>query len=461
MSIKITEVPNLCLGNCPKYLNSKIIHPALPKPRLISNSLPLPQEALDLVAKADLFFISSSNRLLDMDTNHRGGPPGFVRFLTNSTDGATVFVYPEYSGNRLYQTLGNLHINPRAGICFPDFDTGNVLYVTGTTEILVGEGAEKVLPRSNLAVKVTVTATRFVEKGLGFRGELGQRSPYNPPVRYLSTEKAPVSGPDGKSNTTATLIKREVITPTISRYRFRISDFSLEWKAGQHVALSFAKELEMGYSHMRDDDPKSLNDDYLRTFTVSSPPISTSAAGLSKGEFEITARKVGVVTYFLSQQRVELALEVPLKGFGGDFAIEQKWEEHVAFVAGGVGITPLLAQLPMLDLACFHLLWTIRVDDLNLISDLFTTHPNLPNSTRLFVTGADGTLTNAQKDLLEKVSSICPKVQNRRVLEKDVSDSAIESEDIRKWYICTSPPLRENLLAWLKDKEVFYEDFGY
>ncbi|KAI9763625.1 MAG: hypothetical protein M1839_006373, partial [Geoglossum umbratile] len=443
-----------------------IIYPALPDPKLVSDSLPLPQKALDLVAKSDMFFISSSNHLSDMDTNHRGGPPGFVRFLANSADSGTVFVYPEYSGNRLYQTLGNLQTTPRAGICFPDNDTGDVLYVTGTTEILAGAEAENLLPRSNLVVKVTVTAARFVEKGLAFRGELGERSPYNPPVRYLPTEKAPVSGPDNKSNIAATLVKREVLTPTISRYRFRVADSAkegLKWRAGQHVALSFAKELDLGYSHMREDDPKSLNDDYLRTFTMSSPPVGTSSenGGPAQGEFEIVVRKVGVVTYFLSRQRVELGLEVPLKGFGGDFAVEQKEGEYIAFVAGGVGITPLLAQLPTLDLSSLHLLWTTRVDDLNLVNDLFTKYPKLPASTSLFVTGAAGDLTKMQKDLLMKVSELCPRVESRRMLEKDVSGSAVEEKDIRKWYICASPPLRKDLLAWLNGKEVSYEDFGY
>ena len=66
----------------------------LPNPKLVATNLPLPQAALDLIAKADLFFISSSNHEADMDTNHRGGPPGFVRILSNDDNGLTI-VYPE------------------------------------------------------------------------------------------------------------------------------------------------------------------------------------------------------------------------------------------------------------------------------------------------------------------------------------------------------------------------------
>jgi len=159
-----------------------------------------------------------------MDTNVRGGSPGFVRVSSNQPSGA-VFAYPEYSGNRLYQTLGNLQTTPSAGFVFPDFETGDALFVTGTAEILVGKDASSVLPRSNIVVRVTVTAARFVEKALSFRGFPGKPSPYNPSVRYLMSERvsATASG-DCESTVTATLIKKELITPTIGRFRFRISD---------------------------------------------------------------------------------------------------------------------------------------------------------------------------------------------------------------------------------------------
>lgn len=166
------------LGNCPKYLNSKHIEPAASNPVLVSDSPQLPQKALDLLAKADLFFVSSAQHTTDMDTNHRGGPPGFLRVESNEESGV-VLCWPEYSGNRLYQTLGNFLVNPLAGLSVPDFETGDMLYMTGKTEVLVGKDAASVLPRSNLCVKLTVTAARFVTQALPFRGKPGERSPYS------------------------------------------------------------------------------------------------------------------------------------------------------------------------------------------------------------------------------------------------------------------------------------------
>ncbi|KAF2223817.1 hypothetical protein BDZ85DRAFT_262220 [Elsinoe ampelina] len=314
------------LGNCPKYLNKKAISPAHPKPRLASDLAVLGSKAVDLVHRSDLFFLSTTHSEHDMDTNHRGGPSGFVRVLSHGDK--TVLVYPEYSGNRLYQSLGNMITNPKAGFCFPDFESGDCLYLTGTTEILVGKDAANLIPKSNLAVKITVDSARLVESILPLRGSSGEQSPYNPTVRYLANEKeAPRQ--DAALDNRARLLKQTVLSPTVSRFQFSLSN-AATYHAGQYVTLDFSEHLDVGYSHMRDDDPRSLNDDFIRTFTVSSPPGSPPhpSRTLADDEFEITIRKVGVVTDFLfkhgkDDRRYGSDLEVGVKGFGGNFTVAQ------------------------------------------------------------------------------------------------------------------------------------------
>ncbi|KAH7346628.1 oxidoreductase-like protein [Rhexocercosporidium sp. MPI-PUGE-AT-0058] len=436
------------LGNCPKYLNKKQIVPHIPQPKLVSSDLKLPQGAIDLLAKADLFFISSSNHESDMDCNNRGGPPGFVRILSNTESDVTL-VYPEYSGNRLYQTLGNLRTTPRAGLILPDFETGNALYVTGTTEILVGKDAAEVISHTNLAVKIKVEATRFVSDGLAFRGQNGESSPYNPPVRYLSTE-TPHSIGGTEKQTHAKLIDKKIITPTIARFRFHITDQVKEskWKPGQYVALSFADELDIGYSHMRDDDPKSLNDDFLRTFTVSSRQDALDG----NDQFEITIRRVGVVTEHLFQYNVRAELELPVQGFGGEFIVEQVEGENVAFVAGGVGITPLLAQAQDLDMERLHLFWTNRADDIPLVTDTFDRIPGMAKATTVFITGK----INAESEDWKKLIVSGAKLEKRRMTVEDAG-----SYSASKWYMCTGTAFRATLLKWLEGKTVHFEDFNY
>jgi len=327
------------LGNCPKYLNKRHIKPAISKPELLSTSTHLSLHALQLISKADLFFISSANNNSDMDTNHRGGPTGFLRVAShddeNNSESATVLCWPEYSGNRLYQTLGNLAIYPKAGLCIPDFDTGDCLYLSGTTEILVGSAAEEFLPHSNLCVKFSVVSLRLVEHALPFRGVLGEKSIYHPRVRRLAKERfaaaasATTTGElqQQQQEQQATLLHQTKLTPTISRFRFRLHQPNTStsptaastYQPGQYITLDFSSHLNIGYSHMRDDDPRSLNDDFVRTFTVSGfyqqhqhqhqqqdqqqqqEQQKEEALGKCGDEFEITIRKVGggVVTNFL------------------------------------------------------------------------------------------------------------------------------------------------------------------
>ena len=450
MGVKIEQ----SLGNCPKYLNKKAILPAPTKPNLLSDSPQLPPEALKLLNKADLFFISSTDDGKDMDTNHRGGPAGFMRVISNRMDGAEL-IYPEYSGNRLYQTLGNLRVTPLAGIVVPDFDTGDVLYATGKTEILMGKDAAAILPHSNLAVKLKITAARFVKEGLPFRGIPDEMSPYNPNPWLLSSEGAAQANlPQDSASNMAKLISKEHITPTISRYRFSVTNPAV-YTPGQWVALDFADELDMGYSHMRDDDPRSLNDDYIRTFTVSSPPkdVPIEKRGM-QDEFEITVRLHGPVTEWLKQSRRLNAIEVPLKGFGGDFVIDTSGEGVVPFIAGGVGITPLLGQLQSLDRSKLLLYWILRQDDIDFVLDIFQKYPDVAKHARVFFTGA----TNASDPKLDEIRALKAVIELRRANKQDF----IETErKATKWYLCAGNPLRAKLLEWLDGRTVVYENFDY
>lgn len=404
-----------------------------------------------------------------MDTNHRGGPPGFVRVLSNDETGAEL-VYPEYSGNRLYQTLGNLKLTPRAGLVFPDFETGNVLYVTGSTEILIGPEANNVLPRSNLVVKVKIQVARLVEAGLPFRGTSDEFSPYNPNVRILAKEGNIAANVEGskKAANIATLLKKTRLTPTINRYRFSTTT-SAEHKPGQWVALDFSDELDMGYSHMRDDDPKSLNDDFIRTFTVSSPPppapsstVPNSNTHVAGSEFEITIRKIGPVTEFLDRLNDRSGLEVPIRGLGGDFHIDVTDDAgFIPFIAGGVGITPLLAHLPSLIpfKDRLHLIWSVRAEDLGLVLDTVQHYPAVASRTALFVTNWPvQTEAKSSETLLHNIKTAgVARVETRRIQKDDLMSVGT----VKKYYLCAGKQLRTSVLAWLEGKNVVFEDFDY
>lgn len=459
------------LGNCPKYLNKKVIWAHLPSPQLVSSSLPLPEEAISLLAKADLFFLSSTNGQT-MDTNHRGGPPGFMRVISNADpspggDNGAVLIYPEYSGNRLYQTLGNLHTNPLIGLAIPDFDTSDVLYLTGTTELLVGDTAAAYLPHTKLAVKITVLSAIFVKDGLPFRGTPGEFSPYNPPLRKLTTEApAPLSA--SKPAATATLVGKTSLSPTISRFTFSLAFNNPKekrlWNPGQHITLDFGGELDNGWAHMNNSDPQSLNDDYVRTFTISNSPPSNAEQEI---KFEITARKHGPVTGFLWGYHISpraARLEIPVLGFGGEEnfrLIGTGKEKQKVFVAGGVGITPFLGQVREIA-ATDHeveLIWSLRADDLPFARDVLGRNEGIKQvKVRLFLTGGCGESGKAEMAKIKGLEGV--KVEMRRLTKKDVQGDWFDKER-KKYFLCAGVGMMKVLRGWLEGEEVVSESFEY
>ncbi|KAI0849812.1 hypothetical protein F5Y00DRAFT_234913 [Daldinia vernicosa] len=484
------------LGNCPKYINKKRILPRVPSPQLVSEGtgVPLPQAAIKLLAQADLFFIASKHGTKSMDVNIRGGPPGFIRVLRNRDEsaGGAALVYPEYSGNRLYQTLGNIHNDPAVGIVVPDFETGDVLYLTGNAAILVGEVAAVVMPHAKLAIRVEVVEARFVREGLSFRGEVIDYSPYNPAVRRLACEKGSndptADSSSDTTTTTARLVTRERLTPTISRYVFKLTTTSgakdntrkrlKAWHPGQHVTLDFSGELDMGYSHMRDEDPQSLNDDFVRTFTVSRPVDAgiVDEEGYIKEdntepELEITVRRHGPATALLERWNVRVPLEIPVLGFGGaeGFRLPTGNGEGgggnttSVFVAAGVGITPLMAQGASVLKATgavgneLKLLWSMKGEDVPLAAAVLEKISGLGRAAKLFVTGKIGERERAVISTI--IRGLGAEVVERRVGAGDVLAEGEKGK--RKYYLCAGPEMTRELLKWTEGEEVVYESFEY
>ncbi len=129
-------------GNCPKYILERVI---TERGRQTSPQRPQSRSALsnqetDLIAASDTFFIASYVRdgsgqpYEGVDISHRGGKPGFI-----SIDSDSQITFPDYTGNFLFNTIGNLLVNPEAGLLFVDFETGDQLHVQGRAELIETE----------------------------------------------------------------------------------------------------------------------------------------------------------------------------------------------------------------------------------------------------------------------------------------------------------------------------------
>lgn len=121
-------------GNCPQYIQTRGVALAAKEAGPVETLSGLDEAARDLIESADTFFVASRSRaeLGDaggFDMSHRGGRPGFV-----GTRGDRL-VIPDFRGNRFFNTLGNLLGDPRAGLLFVNFDTGELLQLQGSVTI--------------------------------------------------------------------------------------------------------------------------------------------------------------------------------------------------------------------------------------------------------------------------------------------------------------------------------------
>jgi uncharacterized protein len=124
-------------GNCPKYIHARApaFHERSPAP--VERFVGLDARARARIAAADTFFVASyvdASGGRQVDVSHRGGPAGFVQI-----DASGVLTIPDYSGNRYFNTLGNLLMQPRVALTFLEFESGDLLQITGVAE-LVGDG---------------------------------------------------------------------------------------------------------------------------------------------------------------------------------------------------------------------------------------------------------------------------------------------------------------------------------
>ncbi|RFB96797.1 flavin-nucleotide-binding protein [Rhizobium leguminosarum bv. trifolii] len=127
-------------GNCPQYIQPRSCVFAR-DPDRPTTAPPLHAAELDdrmrgMILDADTFFVASyvdrDHGERQMDVSHRGGYPGFVHL---GADG--VLTIPDFSGNRFFNTLGNFLVNPRAGLVFIDFETGDMLQMAGKAEVVL------------------------------------------------------------------------------------------------------------------------------------------------------------------------------------------------------------------------------------------------------------------------------------------------------------------------------------
>ncbi len=142
------------VSNCPKYIQRRtpLDRPAAGPPRALATGPRLTTAQLLAAATADTFFIATTGPDGSVDASHRGGFPGFLEAVAPDR-----LRWPEYPGNSMFLTLGNLELDPRAGLLLPDWETGGALLVTGEARTDWSEQARQAVPGAERMVELAVT----------------------------------------------------------------------------------------------------------------------------------------------------------------------------------------------------------------------------------------------------------------------------------------------------------------
>jgi hypothetical protein len=165
-------------GNCPKYIQRRepvAVSEAAADAGRVTRHTSLTLEAIARIECADTFFLATAHPTAGADVSHRGGRPGFVRAAS-----ATRLVWPDYQGNMMFMSLGNIAVHPRAGLLFVDFEGGDVLQLTGRATIVWDDARMAAVPGAQRLIELDVETVIDAPGASRLRWRLIEPSPANP-----------------------------------------------------------------------------------------------------------------------------------------------------------------------------------------------------------------------------------------------------------------------------------------
>lgn len=319
------------VGNCPQYIQGRefrwVRDAADVQPRAAQGLITLDTDARALIARSDTLFIATqAPATADVpdvktgrgaDVSHRGGRPGFVKIEDDRT-----FLVPDFTGNFFFMTLGNLQLNPRAGVLFIDFDAGDLLTLTGTAEVVWGDDELKTFEGA--------------ERAWRFRIEAGWRLREALPLRWAFRDLSPHSAITGTWAEADARHQAQRLAQTWRPYKVtRIVDESSiirsfhlapadghavpPFQAGQHLPI-----------RLKTDEGGELR----RTYTISQAP---GDEGL-----RLSVKREGVASSHL-HENVREGDVIEALGPRGQFTIDATLRRPAVLIGAGVGITPMVA----------------------------------------------------------------------------------------------------------------------
>jgi predicted pyridoxine 5'-phosphate oxidase superfamily flavin-nucleotide-binding protein len=144
----------------------------------------------EFIHRCVMFFVATADSTGHPDCSYKGGLPGFVRVVDDCT-----LAFPDYDGNGMYRTWGNVLVNPNVGLLFIDFQNPKRVRVNGTAKLTFDDPLRAEHPGSTFIVRVTASSIfgncpRYVHKmAVVEHSVYAPREDYTPPVPEWKTRK--------------------------------------------------------------------------------------------------------------------------------------------------------------------------------------------------------------------------------------------------------------------------------
>jgi predicted pyridoxine 5'-phosphate oxidase superfamily flavin-nucleotide-binding protein len=170
--------PRQVYANCPKYIQAReceVQNDSSPSSRIARQATVMGGELQQRIRRADTFFIASFHSLGGADASHRGGFPGFVQIVDERT-----LIWPDYDGNNMFNTLGNITENPNCGLLFLDFEQGGTTQLSGVADIIWDKERALLFPGAERIVEFKILKVIETENATAFRWKFVEYSSDNP-----------------------------------------------------------------------------------------------------------------------------------------------------------------------------------------------------------------------------------------------------------------------------------------
>lgn len=135
------------------------------------------------ISRAAMCFVATADAEGRPDCSYKGGMPGFVRIVDERT-----LCIPDYDGNGMYRSWGNVLVNPHVGLLFISFEEQDRIRVNGTAELVMEGPLVAEFPGAAFVVRVTAThifpnCPRYIHKmNLVEYSVYAPRPEHQPPV---------------------------------------------------------------------------------------------------------------------------------------------------------------------------------------------------------------------------------------------------------------------------------------